>query len=308
MNQTQRIKQFAREIGFDLVGVAPASLDERHGVSLRRWLADGFHADMEYMARDPQRRGDVTRVMPAARSVVSLALNYYRRPDAEPAEPSGKVSKYAYGADYHKVIEKKLKRLARFIREELGGEAKTYVDTGPVLERAYAQSAGLGFIGKNANLITREYGSWVFLASVITDLELDADAPSTAFCGTCRICIDACPTQAIVEAGRIDARKCISYLTIESKSPIPEELAPKMGQWVFGCDVCQDVCPYNHREKESSEPGFSRPIAGSFLSLSLEALTEDDFRNKFSGSPVKRAKRSGLIRNIQSASARVAPR
>lgn len=299
----ESIKRFALDCGFDLVGIAPARLEERHSSAYRRWLGDGFHAGMDYMARDPERRVDVTKTLPSARSVVSLALNYYRKPDAKPETPAGKVSKYAHGADYHKIIEKKLKRLARYIREELGGEAKTYVDTGPILERAYAQAAGLGFAGKSTNLITKEFGSWVFLASVITDLELEVDKPSTASCGTCRLCIDACPTQAIVESGRVDARKCISYHTIESREEIPVEIASKMGEWIFGCDICQDVCPYNYRAKETKEPNFLQPIAGSWLSFQeAESLeTDEQFKKHFQGSPVKRTKRSGLKRNIAAA-------
>lgn len=296
---TDSIKRFALETGFNLVGIAPARLENRHREAYRRWLTDGFHGDMAYMTREPERRMDPSLSLDGARSVVALALNYYVGPDDRPAEPAGKVSMYARGRDYHTIIGKKLKRLARFIREN-GGSAKTYVDTGPILERAFAQAAGLGFIGKSANLITKRFGTWVFLASVITDLELDYDAPSTASCGTCRLCIDACPTQAIVDSGRVDARKCISYLTIESREPIPADLAPKIGQWAFGCDICQEVCPYNVKAKETTEPGFLQALAGSWLPL--QTVTPPP------GSPLKRAKEAGLRRNLENVANNLAGR
>ena len=194
---------------------------------------------MDYMKRDPARRADAGRSLPSARSVISLAVNYHQPEDPKPEGPAGKVAQYAYGRDYHRVLEKKLKRLSRFVIEQggPGTETRFYVDTGPMLERAFAREAGLGFFGKNTNLITREYGSWVFLACLVTNLKLEFDAPHPGSCGSCTLCLEACPTSAILEGLRVDATRCISYWTIEAKQPAPSELRAKFGEWAFGCDV-----------------------------------------------------------------------
>lgn len=215
----------------------------------------------------------------------------------------GKVAKYAYGVDYHKLIEKKLKTLSRFVLDAggPGTEVKSYVDTGPILEKAFAQEAGLGFFGKNTNLITKEFGSWIFLASLITNLELEPSAPHTGGCGSCRICIDACPTGALLGNGVLDARRCISYLTIESKEPHPADLQKGIGEWVFGCDICQEVCPYNFRAKTTKhEAIYPEKRAGTWMDLEeMERLSDEEFQVKFQGSPLKRAKKIGIIRNAK---------
>ncbi len=303
---TQEIKAFAVvEAGFDLVGISRAELPSHHGKAIESWVEDGFAGTMGYMVRDGKKRAHPEAILPDARSVISLAVNYHHPEDPRPeGAGTGKVAKYAYGADYHKVIGKKLKTLAQFIRQSGGEEArvKVYVDTGPVLEKAFAQAAGLGFFGKNTNIITRNYGSWVFLASILTNLELEADAPHTGSCGSCRICIDACPTQALLGDYRLDARRCISYLTIESKEPIPLELKGRLGEWAFGCDICQDVCPYNFRANTTRhEELYPKKIAGSWVELEkIEKLaTDEGFNSAFNGSPIKRAKRQGLLRSLK---------
>ena len=294
---TDKIKKFADEAGFDLVGISLAGLPSVHGEALERWIAEGHAGTMDYMTRDSVRRSDPGQILPGAKSVISLVVNYYHPEDPKPAVGKfGKVAKYAYGRDYHTFIQKKLKRLAKFIVGTAGPgtQVKTYVDTGPILEKAFAKESGLGFFGKNTNVITKEYGSFVFLASLITDLELVPDAPHTGSCGSCRICIDACPTQALLGDYRMDARRCISYLTIESKAPVPEELEKGVGEWAFGCDICQDVCPYNHKAKTTRhEDLYARRIAGSWLDLEeiAKIKSEEEFSLRFQGSPVKRAKK-----------------
>ncbi len=288
MNLTETIKQFALEsAGFDLVGVTRAELPERYGQALDAWIAEGHAGSMDYMKKDPTRRSQPTRVLPGAKSVISLALNYYHPEDPKPQISSpGKVAKYAYGRDYHTLIQKKLKKLARFI-EATGGEGtqtKIYVDTGPVLEKAIAREAGIGFFGKNTNIISRDYGSWIFLASILTNLDLEMDTPHAGACGTCRICIDACPTGALLGNTTLDATRCISYLTIESQEPIPKDLKAGVGEWVFGCDVCQDVCPYNFRAKTTKhEELYPSKMAGTWFDLEKAQILP--------GSPLKRAKK-----------------
>ena len=242
---------------------------------------------MEYMRRDPARRADPKKVLPSARTVISLAVNYFHPEDERPPDGIfGKVAKYAYGRDYHRILEKKLKKLARFVTEEggAGTAVKYYVDTGPVLEKAFAQQAGLGFFGKNTNIITRDFRSWVFLASLITDLELEPDVPHAGSCGSCTLCISACPTGALLGNYELDARKCISYLTIESREETPPELKQEVGEWVFGCDICQDVCPYNFRAKTTRHAElYPEKRAGTWIGLEKTSIPP--------GSPLKRAKK-----------------
>lgn len=284
---TEKIKKFAIvDAGFDLIGITSAILPEFYEQGLNRWIEKGHAGTMAYMTRNPKRRSHSDQVLPSVKSVISLALNYYHPEDPKPENTrTGKVAKYAYGKDYHTIIEEKLKKLKNYI-QEIGGEGtevKDYVDTGPVLEKAYAKEAGLGFFGKNTNIITREYGSWVLLASILTNLELEADKPHTGSCGSCRICIDACPTDALLGNYEMDARKCISYLTIETKAPVPKELSDKFGDWVFGCDICQDVCPYNFRAKLTKEEElYPLKKAGTWINLNPVQLPPQ--------SPLKRSK------------------
>ncbi len=300
---TQKIKDFAlQSAGFDLVGVSRSVLPEKYERAVENWVEKGYAGGMDYMVRDGGKRAHPERSLPTAVSVISLAANYYHPEDPKPEGVAGKVAKYAYGRDYHKVLEKKLKSLGRFILEAggEGTEVKSYVDTGPILEKPFTQQAGLGFFGKNTNIITKQYGSWVFLANLITNLELVYDEPHTGSCGSCRICIDACPTGALLGDYALDATRCISYLTIESKAPTPEGLKPHVGEWLFGCDVCQDVCPYNYRMQVTRHTDFyPDKKAGSWVEVAeIEALQDDDaFRKRFEGSPLKRPKLQGLLRN-----------
>ena len=288
------------------MGISKAALSAKHEGAIESWVSEGYAGTMAYMEREPKKRAHPELSLASARSVVSLAVNYFHPDDPRPARHAvGKIAKYAYGVDYHSLIEKKLKKISRFV-VEIGGtgtEVKSYVDTGPILEKAFAQEAGLGFFGKNTNLITREFGSWVFLASLITNLELEADVSHTGACGSCRICIDACPTEALLGDGSLDARRCISYLTIETHDEShAEELKKGIGEWVFGCDICQEVCPYNFRAKTTRhEALYPSARAGTWLDLDkAESIkTDEEFNSAFQGSPLKRAKRTGLLRNAR---------
>lgn len=300
---TDKIKSFALDdAGFDLVGFSPAALPLLHEKAVERWAAEGLAGSMAYMERDPRRRAHPEASLPSVKSVISLAVNYFHPDDPRPEAPAGKVAKYAYGVDYHKTIEKKLKKLSQFVIQ-LGGpgtETRHYVDTGPILEKAFAKEAGLGFFGKNTNVITREFGSWVFLASLLTNLELVYGQPHPGACGSCRLCLDACPTGALLGDYRLDANKCIAYLTIESKEETPQALQAGVGEWIFGCDICQDVCPYNFRAKTTRHAElYPDKKAGTWIELDkLESLESDEaFAAAFQGSPVKRPKRHGMLRN-----------
>lgn len=307
---TQEIKSLALQLGFHRVGITSASPVSSSGSHFLQWLSDGFSAEMAYLKKSPEIRFDPKRRFPEARSVISLALNYYQKnpdrakastpEDQNPEPPNGKVARYAWGEDYHHIIEEKLTKLIQEITVRGGRCWKGYVDHGLLLERAFAERAGIGFIGKNTNLITPDFGSWVFLAEVITDLRLSEDSPAPSQCGSCRRCIDACPTGALREAYRLDARRCISYLTIENKGPIPEALIPKMDGWIFGCDVCQEVCPFNGNVIPSDAPGLASE-RGAGPSLSIREISEipdnASFKKRFKRTPLLRAKLSGMARN-----------
>ncbi|MGQ0793185.1 MAG: tRNA epoxyqueuosine(34) reductase QueG [Deltaproteobacteria bacterium] len=300
---TSAVKNKAREIGFDTVGIAPAGAFPESQF-YKEWLARGFAADMKYMEREPQRREEVRNIMPEAVSVISCAMNYNAPlPYSTQSQSAlkGWISRYAWGEDYHEILEAKLKELAAFIKGLARREVKSrvYVDTGPVLERVYAKHAGLGWIGKNTCLINQKIGSWTLLGEIICDIELEYDSPAAARCGSCTRCIDACPTGALTKPYELDSRLCISYLTIENKGQIPAALREGVGRNVYGCDICQDVCPWNKRATTSDNPSF-QPREGLFhpdLSA-LAALSDEDFRRIFKSSPVKRAKRRGFIRNV----------
>lgn len=304
LKRTAEIKSTASGLGFHRVGITSADPVGEAGRRFSEWLADGFAGEMAYLQKSPEIRSDPKLRFPEAKSVICLALNYYPTVPPDPSvpegSPRGKVARYAWGEDYHTIIEEKLALLISAIEDRGGRCWKGYVDHGPLLERAFAERAGLGFIGKNTTLITPDYGSWVFLAEVVTDLELIEDLPMTSQCGSCRRCLDACPTGALTEAYRLDARRCISYLTIENKKEIPEEFHPQMEGWLFGCDICQEVCPYNRIPVQTDVERFS-PERGAGPSLSLEEIRsiEDNrrFKERFSHTPLVRTKRSGLIRN-----------
>lgn len=300
---TRLIKEKALEIGFDLVGISPVG-PFPESLFFKEWLSQGFNGEMKYMERNSERREDVRRVFPEARSVISCGLNYnteYPYSINRVDKQRGWISRYAWGDDYHEVIKDRLSKLLGFIREVSPVEVKAliYVDTGPVLERVYGRYGGIGWIGKNTCLINQKIGSWIFIGEIITNLELNYDSSVPDRCGTCRRCIDACPTGALVKPYVLDSRLCISYLTIELRGKIPVELREKVGNNVFGCDICQDVCPWNRRAKFSCETSFL-PREGLFnpeLSSLLE-IAEEDFKKVFRKSPVKRAKRGGFIRNV----------
>lgn len=281
-------------------GISKAGFLEEEAPRLEAWLRNGYHGEMQYMENHFDKRLDPTKLVEGARSVVSLALNYY--PEAQQADPRApKISKYAYGTDYHFVIKDKLKCLLEVIKEQIGDvEGRAFVDSAPVLDKAWAKKAGFGWVGKNSNLLSKQSGSFFFLAELIIDLELAYDiAPTRDHCGTCTRCIDACPTEAIVGPYIVDGSRCISYLTIELKNEIPGEFKEKMDNWMFGCDVCQDVCPWNRFSVLSTEPAFtpSEELLG-FTHADWEEITEETFRRVFKNSPVKRTKYSGLKRNI----------
>lgn len=298
---TQSIKAEATRLGFTSCGIAKAVQLDEDAVRLEQWLKNGYQSGMQYMERYFDLRIDPRKLVPGAKSVITLLLNYFPDQGQEPQAP--KIAKYAYGKDYHYVIKDKLNQLLDFIKDNIGEvTGRGFVDSAPVLERSWAVRSGLGWMGKNGNVLTRHSGSFFFIATLITDLDLIADAPfATDHCGTCTRCIDACPTQAIVSPTEIDAGKCISYLTIELKDAlIPSELHSKMDGWMFGCDICQDVCPWNRFSKKNAEPAFT-PIP-EMLNLSLkewETMTEETFNKTFKNSPLKRAKWKGIQRNIK---------
>ncbi len=300
---TRLIKQRAFEIGFDFVGVSPVGEFPQQQY-YKRWLERGFNADMKYMERNTDRRMDVRNILPGAKSVISCAVNYNTAfPYSTEVREKGKgwISRYAWGSDYHEKIKSMIDDLGEYLVSVADSyiQKKTYVDTGPVLEKMYAHYAGVGWIGKNTCVINQNMGSWLFLSKIITDAELDYDSPAINRCGTCTRCLDACPTGALTEPYTLDARLCISYLTIENKGSIPFNLRERIGHNMFGCDICQDVCPWNRKAPATTENYF-QPRSGLFhpdLNW-LSSLGEEEFREVFKNSAVKRAKRRGLLRNV----------
>ena len=297
---SQLIKDEAKKLGFIFCGIAKAGFLEEEAPRLEAWLKKGMHGEMRYMENHFDKRLDPRLLVDGAKSVISLGLNYYTE-DVQADATSPKISKYAYGADYHHVIKGKLKQLLETINEEIGEVGgRAFVDSAPVLDKAWAKKAGLGWVAKNTNLINQKAGSFFFLAELIVDIELDYDvAPGADHCGTCTRCIDACPTEAIVAPYVVDGSRCISYLTIELKNEIPAEFSGKMDNWMFGCDVCQDVCPWNKFSVLNTEPSFTPHQ--DLLQLNKkdwQEITEDVFQKIFKNSAVKRTKFSGLKRNI----------
>jgi epoxyqueuosine reductase len=298
---TALIKQEATRLGFMSCGIANAMQLDDDARRLEQWLHKGHQGTMQYMERHFDMRVDPTKLVPGAKSVITLLLNYY--PAKEQQSDTPNISKYAWGIDYHYVIREKLNNLLAFIKENIGDvDGRGFVDSAPVLERSWAVHSGLGWIGKNGNLLNKQSGSFFFIATLITDLTLIPDTPfATDHCGTCTRCVDACPTQAIVSPTEVDGSKCISYLTIELKDElIPSEFHNKMEGWLFGCDICQDVCPWNRFSKPHTEQAFT-PIT-EILNLSLaewETMTEETFRKVFKSSPMARPKWKGIQRNIK---------
>lgn len=297
------IKERARAEGFTKVGiVSAASLDEE-GRRLKEWLARGYHGTMSWMARDVETRISPREIFPEARSVVVVALNYYTPHQHEQNTSTGKVSRYAWGDDYHDVVSEKLRALLSWIKErDPQVQGKVCVDTQPVMDKAWAVRAGLGWLGKHSNVITPEYGSWIFIGELLLNQDLEYDAERVEdHCGTCTLCIDACPTAAITEPYVVDSNKCISYATIEFRGPeLPAEIEQKLSGWVYGCDICQDVCPWNRFELPTDEPRFAPREGNVNVELrDIVELSHDRYVARYRGSAMKRAKLSGLQRNAK---------
>jgi epoxyqueuosine reductase len=295
LSSKDRLVVHARKLGFDLCRIASASAP-RHANEFRAWLDASAAGDMQWMARGAEKRCDPQQVLPGARSILVVALNYWQG-EKESSGETGRIARYAWGDDYHDLLLAKLEKLSAFL-SELGGTQKCYVDTGPVLERDHAAEAGIGWHGKSTMLIDANLGTWFFLGEILTTLHLPPDAPAAPRCGSCTRCITACPTGAITEPHRLDARRCISYLTIELKGSIPMELRPLIGDRIYGCDDCLEACPWNRFASVSREASFAaRPAIGMALRDYL-ALDEERFRELFRGSPIKRIKRRGFLRNV----------
>lgn len=295
---TQLVKQIASQYGFDYCGIAKAQQLDDDARRLEKWLQQGMHGNMKYMENHFDLRVDPTKLVAGAKSVITLLKNYYPSQSAE-----NKISKYAYGKDYHEVIKSALKQIMNELQEKIGQfSGRGFVDSAPVLERSWAQKSGLGWIGRNGNLITKQSGSFFFIATLIVDVELNYDDPfAKDFCGSCRKCIDSCPTDAILPDKTINGSKCISYFTIELKDEIiPQEMKGKFQNWMFGCDICQDVCPWNRFAKPHNEEAFlPLPEILNFTTKEWEELSEEAFKKIFKHSPLSRAKYQGIQRNIK---------
>lgn len=297
---TQIVRQTARQLGFDFCGISKAGFLEKEAPRLENWLKNGYHGTMSYMENHFDKRLDPTKLVPGAKSVVSLLYNYHN-PDKQEDENAPKISQYAYGTDYHFVIKDKLKEFLKILKEQIGDiEGRVFVDSAPVMERAWAEKSGIGWIGKHGLLINKNQGSFFFLAELIIDVELNEDGPIKDYCGTCTKCIDNCPTEAILPNKTLDGSKCISYFTIELKDDLPREMAGKFDNWMYGCDVCQDVCPWNRFAKKHQEQMFEPK--DELLKMNQnewQELTKDTFNEIFRKSAVKRTKYTGLMRNIE---------
>jgi len=292
------VTQKAKAIGFDLVGFAKADILDLEFEHLQQWLDKNYQAGMDYMERNFEKRKDVKQILPKAKSVISFGLNYYTPEHHSIDKDTGKISRYAWGKDYHLIIWALLDELEEELKKiDNSFESISYVDTGPVMDKAWAVRGGIGWLGKHTNVINREIGSWFFIANIITDYEFDYSEQIPDFCGTCTACLDACPTKAIVQEYVVDANKCISYLTIENKKAISEEFKGKFDNWLFGCDICQDVCPWNQKfPVETLLKDFQPQNEELDLDEVIE-MNEEEFKERFKNSPVKRAKLSGLKRN-----------
>lgn len=296
----KQVVDSAKDLGFDLVGFSSIQYLHSEIENLKKWLGKNYNAGMKYMEENLDKRFDPTIILPTAKSVISLGLNYHIEEDFENLPNHGKVSRYAWGKDYHIIIWEKLDQLISTLHEiDNKFEAKSYVDTGPVMDKAWAVKSGLGWMGKHSNIINRNIGSWFFIANIFNNFDFEPDKQIEDFCGTCTACIDACPTNAIVEDYVIDSNKCISYLTIENKNEIPDEFNGKFENFIFGCDICQDVCPWNNKFSiQSLEKEFT-PIFKEIDLNEFEEMTNSQFRKKFSMSPINRARVKGMKRNAQ---------
>ena len=292
----------AKAVGFNMIGFAEYEALGDEVDRLNEWLFNNYHAGMEYMERNVEKRKDIREVLPEAKSVISLGLNYYVPEKYLGRENTGKISRYAWGTDYHLVIWEMLNELENEMREiDPAFDSISYVDTGPVMDKVWAVKSGLGWMGKHTNVITKEFGSWIFLATVITNYEFNYAQEMPDFCGTCTACIDACPTSAIINPYLVDSNKCISYLTIENKKEIPDEFNGKFNDWLFGCDICQDVCPWNIKfAEETSNREFYPSERKTEIDLNeVLQMENSEFKKRFERSPIKRAKLKGLKRNAE---------
>jgi epoxyqueuosine reductase len=305
----KKIKERAFEIGFDKIGIVPAEplIDEKE--HLFKWLKKGFHGEMRWMEREPEKRTDPRILLPGARSVIVVALNYFTPHEHQNSAGKGKVSRYAWGDDYHDVVTEKLRELLFFIRQEVPNSAgKICVDTAPIMDKAWAVRAGIGWLGKHSNVISKDIGSWFFIGEVLLNLELEYDSERIEdHCGTCTACLDACPTDAIVAPYVVDSNRCISYATIESRThELPDEIVENLNDWLYGCDICQDVCPWNRFEKPTEEARFEpRPDNVSVDLNNIIDMEHEEYVVKFRRSAMKRAKLTGLKRNAEAIKSKV---
>jgi epoxyqueuosine reductase len=292
----------AKSLGFSLVGFAKAELLTNEIKNLNDWLNQNHQAGMIYMQKNSDKREDISKILPDAKSVISLGMNYYTDHQHSNQKGMGKISRYAWGKDYHLVIWEKLNEFENYLRQiDQKFNSKSYVDTGPVMDKAWAVRSGIGWMGKHSNIINREYGSWFFIANIICNIEFDYSEPIPDFCGECTACIDACPTDAIIQNYVVDANKCISYLTIENKGGIDTSFKNKFDNWLFGCDICQDVCPWNIKFAQETSLKEFQPADGNkeIESKNILEMNEEDFKKRFSDSPISRAKQKGLKRNAE---------
>ena len=298
-NYTEFIKLKSKELGFMSCGISKSGFLSDDADRFESWLKNNYHGKMSYMERNFDKRLDTTKLVENSKSVISLTYNYYPKKVLK-SDSTFKISKYAHGKDYHLVLKNKLKQLLNIMKDKFGSfEGRVFVDSAPILERAWAKKSGLGWIGKNTNLINKQSGSFFFLAEIIVDLELNYDNTTTDHCGSCTACIDACPTNAIYEPYKLDASRCISYYTIEVKESFSSNLSSDFKDWIFGCDICQDVCPWNRFSKANDEVPFETiPEISNFNKADWIDLTEETFKKVFKESPIKRSKFKGLKRNI----------
>jgi len=302
MNPGERIRAKSLELGITKIGFAPIESLDEEASHLHEWLNRGYQGTMGWMSRNMDKRLDPTRIVSGAKSVIAVAMNYYTDVNHSHDDGIGKISRYAWGDDYHDILGERLKNLLEWMNTVFpGSEGKWYVDTGPVMDKVWARRAGIGWIGKHTNVITDDIGSWVFLGEIITTLELDYGRPATDHCGTCTLCIEACPTQAIVQPYVVDSNRCLSYLTIEHRGDITGAVTEQLNGWIYGCDICQDVCPWNEKfSTVTSEAGFQpREWNKAPVLDAWKEMTQKEFSAKFKGSPIKRAKREGLTRNVR---------
>lgn len=298
---TRKIKSKAFELGFSEIGITQAvTLTEEAGY-LAEWLSKKYHAGMQWMENEMEKRANPYLVFPQVKSIVCVAMNYFYPGKQSENPETGKISRYAWGDDYHIVITERLGELLDFIKSEIPGiKGRIYVDTGLVMDKVWAAKAGVGWMGKHTNIITQKFGSWVFLGEILLDIELDYDNPIAGMCGTCTACIDACPTKAIIKPYTVDSSKCISYLTIEHRGELPNEIVANFQNWVYGCDICQEVCPWNRFQNKTGEKVFyprQENIAPKLTELAK--MSREEFNRRFYRSPVKRAKHTGLTRNAK---------